>query len=111
MRRGYNDWEFYYERVYDYMRGRLGEHNAVTANIIERECGVPHTNGNSTLRRIISMVCDKYDIPIISNTNGYFVASTREELMDYLLNLELRIKGIIERKDMLKRAFESYNNL
>lgn len=93
------------------MRGRLGGHNAVTANTIEKECGVLHSNGNSRLRKVITMVCDKYNIPIVSNINGYFVASTREELMDYLLNLELRIKGIIERKDMLKRAFESYNNL
>ena len=111
MRRGYNDWEIYYDRVYNYMRGRLGEQSAVTANTIEEECDIPHTKGNSLMRKIITIVCEIKAIPIVSNINGYFVAQSREELMDYLMNLELRIRGILERKDMLVRSFESYNNL
>jgi hypothetical protein len=93
------------------MRGRLGEVCVVNSETIEKDCGVPHTRGNSMLRRIIITVCEKYNIPIVSNIKGYFVAQSKDELMNYLMNLELRIRGIIERKDTLLRSFESYNDL
>lgn len=96
------------ERVLKYIKTRVGANKAVSADTIEKRCGIAHTKGNSFLRRVIIMRGLERGIPIISSDKGYFVAKSYEEIITYLLTLEFRVHGILERKMKVIRAYENY---
>ena len=104
-KKGWDD--FTIVKVGNYLKTCVGEENAVCADEIERLCDVPHKKGNALVRNIITLLLDE-GLPILSCDRGYFLAKNHEEVVEYLMTLEYRVHGILERKMKVINAYENF---
>lgn len=79
----------------------LGCHPKHEANIVNNEF-------ETTTRRVRQIIRDlrvKYKVPVVSNTNGYKIASSQDEAEEYLKTVERQIraqaKSLFETRDAM----------
>lgn len=80
------------------------EHLAQICNINESQ----KTNW-SKVRMLAKQITLKFGIPIVSGNNGFKIALNQEDVDQYIRSLYSTIKGLRERIDMVKIAFDIYN--
>ncbi|WP_254538719.1 hypothetical protein [Halomarina litorea] len=92
------------ERVLEILQNRVGKDNAITSREINEEIQADNIGSFPSTRAIITDIIKEERVPILANTNGYYVAETEGEIEEYLETLENRVMGITERRYAVKRA-------
>jgi hypothetical protein len=82
-----------------------GKVNALTGTDLEETLGMPVGNTNEPTRGLIAdcILNEKY--PIGSNSHGYFLIDSDEELDEVVNSMQSRIDGIEARIDALKNGW------
>lgn len=83
-----------------------GQDNAITSTEIAREMGIADPNGNPVIRGGIRELIKATGLPIGACNQGYYLIQTPSELRRYLRDLDTRIAGIEQRKQLVREAFE-----
>lgn len=86
---------------------RPGKKNAVTAEYLEKVCGIcPERHSSEPTRRVIkALIVDGY--PIASCSKGYYLSDDREELLQYEQSLHERADQIEVRAAMIRTIAEN----
>lgn len=83
---------------------KIGRKNIKTTKLLLKEMQFENTNrGRRCLRELIRTLRLKHKVPILSmrnsNVNGYFIAETENEIMEFIAPISSQIK---EEKRMLR---------
>lgn len=84
-----------------------GAENAITTSELATRVGISDSGTNPKLRETVKVLMDERDVPVVSDHNGYYIPASRQEVRDYIENLEPRIDGIQHRKQLVESAAES----
>jgi len=91
-------YEWQMEIVKNILKTHKGVGKAICAKEISRIVGFPLEDTQAQCRKAINDVRDKYDMPIVACSNGYYLATCREEIEDYIKSLDDRIAGLQTKK-------------
>jgi len=84
-----------------------GSQNAITTDALAVQIGINDGGTHPKVREAVKELMRERDIPVVSDYNGYYIPDTRDEVDDYLSNLDSRITGIQERKQLLEQAADT----
>lgn len=96
-------------RLRQFVRHRLqGKENAMKSGALMSMLGFPSGGTNRKLRRAAKLLLREEKIPLISDSSGFYVAQTIEELSAYLQNLEARRQGLEESENGVREILEKW---
>jgi hypothetical protein len=98
-----------YGKIRDILIEHKGKKNKITSKQISLEMGFPMEDTQSISRKAIWETAEKYGLPLISSTTGYYLANTKEELEEYNKNIDKRIDGMKKTRDMVNKNFKEWN--
>ena len=94
------------EKVISVLRNYRGEKHSIPAELIAKRAGIFESHATCvTTRKIIKEIKSRGILPIGSNSNGFFVIITEDEMRKYTYGLVRRMKGIQANIDATHRAF------
>ncbi|CQH63991.1 uncharacterized protein HHUB_4246 (plasmid) [Halobacterium hubeiense] len=85
-----------------------GPSNAISSREINEQVDVDSVGSFPQTREIVRELLME-GIPIASNTNGYYVIESEEQLADYVDTLDSRMTGIAERRYGILRAADQWD--
>ncbi|WP_089649871.1 hypothetical protein [Halobacterium hubeiense] len=86
-----------------------GPSNAISSREINEQVDVDSVGSFPQTREIVRELLMEEGIPIASNTNGYYVIESEEQLADYVDTLDSRMTGIAERRYGILRAADQWD--
>ena len=92
--------------ILSFLQKHRGRENAVTSSVIIKHLDGYgyHISDNSSLRKIIRKAMYEYSAPICHTTNtGYFWATSREDILVAISDIEGRISALNEHLIHLKK--------
>lgn len=85
-----------------------GADAAITSDELATRVGLDERQGtNPKVREAVKVLMQERRVPVVSSHAGYYVPETRSEIDDYLENLESRIDGIRQRKELVETAADA----
>ena len=94
-----------YERLKTILLKHKGKENAITVKNISAMMGFRRAETQPACRKLIWETARRFNIPVIACSKGYFVAIREEEIGEYMENIQHRIDGMIQTRDMAKNNF------
>ena len=95
--------------IAEILSAHRGEGNEITSASIAKIIGIDEDDTHAQTRALIKQAAEKFDLPLSSNGKGYFIMTTEAELERYMSNLDSRIKGIEDRKAIMRENFRKAN--
>ena len=83
-----------------------GKENAISAGVIGEYLGFAHDDTHVKARNLIKDCIQKYQLPVLSCSSGYYIVKTEKEYNEYIANLDSRIAGIEERKAFVTEYYK-----
>ena len=96
------------ENLRDLLLCHKGHDNPITAREIALALGLPTRNTQFAVRQMITAVMQDHGIPICSNSRGFFVAETADELLKYERTLIARQRAIRKRQILVSENFSNW---
>ena len=93
------------EIIENCLKQHKGKNNCVTANEISKKLKIIEDDTHAGTRAKIRKCIEERGLPVASNSNGYYWIVEESELDTYIKSLDGRIKGIEERKEIVKNNF------
>lgn len=84
-----------------------GPENAVSSGEIADRLGIDDSGSNPRTREAVKVLLDDRELPVISNSDGYFVATAESQIEEEVESLQSRIEGIQQRQQLIRDAWES----
>lgn len=84
-----------------------GPENAISSGEIADELGIDDSGSNPRTREAVKALLEERELPVISNSNGYFVATAESQVEEEIESLQSRIQGIQQRQELIRDAWES----
>ena len=91
------------------LQEHYGKGNSISAGEIEQLLGYPTEDTHSKGRRLVERCTKKYGMPVSGDVSGYFIITNENELNEYKLNLQSRVKKINAREQMIEKNFREWN--
>lgn len=95
------------DAVEEELRGRTKD-DAITSGELADAVGIDDSNGNPKAREAIRVLLEERGVPVASGNCGYWLLENREQLERYLSDLDGRIQGIQERKQLVESAWDDW---
>jgi hypothetical protein len=98
-----------HEQVKELLENHRGRNNPITSDEIKAHIGINDINGNLHTRKLITETIEMYNLPVGSTTTpqkGYYWMETNEELNDCVADLDGRIAGMEQRKQMIIKNYK-----
>lgn len=89
------------KKICEILKRHKGRLNEITSSQIAEQINVPEDATYAKTRALIFEAAKKYKLPLAANNRGYFLIDTKAEYDEYIVNLDLRIAGIDERKKVI----------
>lgn len=81
--------------------------NAISSGEIADRLGIDDSRSNPRTQEAVKVLLEERELPIISNSNGYFVATAEAQIEEEIESLQSRIQGIQQRQQLIRDAWES----
>lgn len=96
-------------RLREFVQHHLqGKEHAMKSGALMGMLGFPSAGTNRKLRKAAKLLLREEKIPLISDSSGFYVAKTVEELNTYLQNLAARRQGLEESERGVKEIREKW---
>ena len=92
--------------IRDILKCHIGETNEITSSQIADQIGIKEDDTHAKTRALIFEAAKKYELPVAANKRGYFLINSQEEHDKYIKNLDSRIAGIEERKEIITENYK-----
>jgi hypothetical protein len=93
----------------------LGDHrgpeNAISSGEIADELGIDDSGSNPRTREAVKALLEERELPVISNSNGYFVATAESQVEEEIESLQSRIQGIQQRQQLIRDAWDGHDGV
>jgi hypothetical protein len=93
------------DELEDVLRQHVGPSNAITSSELAAEAGIKDSEANPATREAIRVLCEQRELPVAASARGYYLIEDRGQLEEYLENLDGRIAGIQQRKQLVAAAW------
>ena len=94
-----------FERLKAILLQHKGKENAITVKNISAMMGFRRAETQPECRRLIWETAKMFNLPVVACSKGYFVAIREDEIDGYVENIQHRIDGMIQTRDMAKNNF------
>lgn len=98
------------EQVKEILLEHHGADNPVTSREINERLDLDNVGSFPTTRSVIREILMVDGVPVASNSNGYYIIETDEELENYVDRLGERINNIAERKYGVLAAADEWDS-
>lgn len=95
------------EIIRNILQIHVGKNNTVTSWEISKIIGIKENATQSRTRTLIFDCAVKYHLPLAANRKGYYLIKNDEEYNEYIKNLNNRIKGIEQRKEIITANYST----
>ncbi len=96
-----------YERqIKDILLNHYGRNNKITSGEIANILGVDEDDTHAGTRALILQSAKKYELPLAADSTGYYLIGDEFEYNRYMENLDARISGIQERKNIITKNYK-----
>ena len=93
--------------IKEMLEAHRGKQNRVTSSEIAIAIGnLNEDDTHADTRTKIKKCITNYNLPAVADNHGYYFAITNEELEKYMKNLDKRIAGILERKELVIKNYK-----
>ena len=99
-----------YEKIKEISLKHRGEKNPISAKEISQKLGFPMEDTQSECRKKIHKTVEEFDLPLLSNSKGFFLATNQNEVDKYNENIEMRIKGMKQYNDLVNKNWNKIQN-
>jgi hypothetical protein len=86
-----------------------GHANAIPADVLQHRLGLTRQRTAETVRALVLFAIEECQIAIGSGPDGYYLIATEAELGAVVANYERRIRGIRDRIEALREAWNVRN--
>ena len=93
------------------LQDHKGKANRITSAQVSKK--IDFQNDEAThfkIRDLIKKCAINYNLPVVADTRGYFLASTQKEVDDYVKNLKSRVAGINKRIEIITDNYDRISN-
>lgn len=97
------------QEIKEILSSHRGAGNKITSAAIARMIGIDEDDTHAQTRALIRQAAEQFALPLAGDNHGYFMITSENELNAYVANLNSRIAGIEERKQMIIRNFNKAN--
>lgn len=94
-----------HEQIKDILLKHIGHKNPIKSKEISEKMGFPLEDTQSVSRKAIWETAEKFGLPLVSSSKGYYIAETDEEVEKYRDNIKQRIQGM---ESTLKMVIKNY---
>lgn len=98
------------EQIKDILHQHKGKKNRITASAIAAEIGIVENATHAKTRALILECAKAHKLPLAADTKGYYLITSKKEYDDYIENLNSRIAGIEERKRIITKNYEEWED-
>lgn len=91
------------------LKKHYGKGHEISAGEIEEMLGYQTEGSHHKGRTLILKCAEVYNIPLGSNSNGYYIMTTPEELAENGATLDSRIAGIEAHKLLMEKNFKEWH--
>lgn len=95
------------EKIKDILLAHKGKINPITSAEIASALGFHEDDTHAQTRALIFECAKKYALPVAADNNGYYIITCQKEYDEYVANLDARIAGIQERKEIITKNFNA----
>ena len=93
------------KKINSILINHIGKKNSITAAKIALMLGIVEDDTHAQTRALIFECAKMYRLPLAADNTGYYLIETDEEFYSYLENLDSRIRGIEERKQIITQNY------
>ena len=98
------------EKLRNILLCHKGKINQITSRGVSELIVYPVDDDTQVVSRSKIKKCiELYDLPVVADNKGYFIATTKEEIDRYNANLQGRIDKIEKRKQKANETFKEIN--
>jgi uncharacterized protein (DUF1697 family) len=95
------------EKIKNILLKHYGKKNKITVREIEKLIGITKKDDTHAQVRKLILECTKvYKLPLAADNHGYYLTNNELEYNEYINNLNNRIKGIRERKEIITQNYK-----
>ena len=98
------------EQINVILRQHKGKKNRITASSIAAKIGIVENATYAKTRALILECAKTHKLPLAADTKGYYLITNPKEYNDYIENLNSRIAGIEERKRIITKNYEEWED-
>lgn len=85
-----------------------GKKNSISSREIASILGISEDDTFAQTRAIIFAAAKQFKLPLAADNAGYYLITEESELFEYIGNLDNRIFGIKERKEIIIQNFKEW---
>lgn len=95
-----------YETIRDCLELHKGKNNPVTSAEVSDLIGIIEDDTHAQTRVLILDTANMYGLPLAENNRGYYLITSDSEYDEYMKNLDSRIEGITQRKEIITKNYK-----
>ncbi len=96
------------EKIKNILLKHKGKKNAITSKQISEVMGFPMEDTQSVSRHEIWTTAEQYRLPLVSCSRGYFIAETDDEIDTYNKNIQKRIDGMSQTREIVNQNYKEW---
>lgn len=93
-------------RIKVVLEEHIGKSNKITSKQIANIIGINEDATQAKTRALILECAKQYKLPLAADNRGYYLITSEIELNEYIENLNSRIAGIEDRKNLIIQNFK-----
>lgn len=96
------------EKIKKILESQIGKKNSITSKEIAKKIGITEDDTHAKTRALILKCIEEHELPVVAHNKGYYFIADQSEFDEYIKNLNSRIKGIEERKEIVSKNYEKW---
>lgn len=96
------------EKIKNILIKHNGKSNKIKSKEIARQMGYNEDDTHAKTRALIKKAAETYELPLVADNGGYYIINCETDFSEYMSNLDKRIEGIKERKEIIRQNYEGW---
>lgn len=95
-----------YETIRNCLVLHKGKNNPITSAEVAVLIGIVEDDTHAQTRALILDTANMYGLPLAASNKGYYLITSDSEYDEYMENLDSRIEGIAQRKEIITKNYK-----
>lgn len=97
------------EKIKNILQEHCGRSNKIKSREVADMMGYAEDDTHAGTRDLIRQAAEQYKLPLVADSAGYYLISDEKDYLEYMDNLDKRIRGIEERKAIITANYKEWN--
>ena len=95
-------------KIKEILEKHRGKNSQISAGVIGPQVGIEEDATHVQARGLILQAIQEFKLPVAAGSRGYYLIKDKNELEEYIRNIDGRINEMKKRKNLVQNAFEDY---